>query len=70
MQWEYRVVRGLDFNGEYQEIAAELNVWRYPDLERVTNALGQEGWELVAIDDMVLFFKRPVAARWGEPLAR
>lgn len=61
VQWEYKTVllnpfeNGL-FGRKLSDIADEMTVSR----EKVLSENGQQGWELVDIEEHTYFFKRPV----------
>lgn len=67
MKWEYLAI---DFADRYTVIGERAGLldsvggrgkyWNYPIIELVLNALGQDGWELVASDDRAMILKRPI----------
>jgi hypothetical protein len=52
MRWEYRTID-----------EKQLNKRELTDIDEILNALGNEGWELIAFHRGLLVFKRPVEAR-------
>jgi hypothetical protein len=66
--WEYCKLVGSDVEGQdgflcfYKPTAIQTFPLKPQAWEQAIARLGQEGWELVTVENSTFFFKRPVSA--------
>lgn len=62
MRWSYKVFTQAEVKKECERMAG--------DLEDFLNDLGQDGWELVAMDDTEIVMKRPTQSDKSQIISR
>ncbi|MDH7569519.1 MAG: DUF4177 domain-containing protein [Armatimonadota bacterium] len=59
-RWEYRIVFRSEYAGGWFCDGKPAEEYAHLDDPEVLRRLGEEGWELVAVEGYTYFFKRPL----------